>query len=136
MRKPKLRTLVQFFAAHLADLLNMDEGNDETVKKYHDPGAVVMCADCRYWDGHEDSMGVCTLLPDERYVQVPIDDHISLKLITADDFGCCLGETHLTDSILDCAIARFFIGYNWNNSWRGSNTEELGSSYQNCKRVR
>jgi len=35
VRKPKLRTLVQAFAFHLANLLGMDEDNDETVKKYH-----------------------------------------------------------------------------------------------------
>ena len=35
MRKPKLRTLVQALAFHLANLLGMDEDNEETVKKYH-----------------------------------------------------------------------------------------------------
>lgn len=57
-------------------------------KSAFEAGTVVMCADCHYWDGHENSMGICTLLPDERYVQVPIDNHVSLKLITADDFSC------------------------------------------------
>ena len=52
-----------------------------------------LCIHCKYWDGHEDSMGTCTLLPDGRYVQVPIDDHIKLRLITAADFGCKLGKT-------------------------------------------
>ena len=36
MRKPKLRTLVQAFASHLAELLGMEEDDEKTVKKYHD----------------------------------------------------------------------------------------------------
>jgi len=35
VRKPKLRTLVRAFAFHLADLLGMDENDEELVKKYH-----------------------------------------------------------------------------------------------------
>ena len=35
MRKPKLKTLVQALAFHLAELLGMDEDNEETVKEYH-----------------------------------------------------------------------------------------------------
>lgn len=35
IRKPKLRTLVGAFAFHLANLLGMDEDDEELVKKYH-----------------------------------------------------------------------------------------------------
>ncbi len=35
MSKPKLKTLVEGLAFHLADLLDMDENDDKIVKKYH-----------------------------------------------------------------------------------------------------
>ena len=35
VRKPKLRTLIEAFAFHLAELLGMDENDEELVKKYH-----------------------------------------------------------------------------------------------------
>ncbi len=35
MRKPKLRTLLEAFAFHLADLSFMDENDEEVVKEYH-----------------------------------------------------------------------------------------------------
>ncbi len=68
------------------------EGSTNTEAGLESTQAVVVCADCHYWDGHDDSMGTCTRLPDGRYVQVPIDDHVQLRLITSDDFGCSLGK--------------------------------------------
>ena len=65
--------------------------HDDEAKELSPVETVVMCADCHYWDGHDDSMGICTRLPDGRYVQVPIDDHVQLRLMTSDDFGCSLG---------------------------------------------
>lgn len=35
VRKPKLRTLLEFFALRLSDLLHMDEDDEEIVKEYH-----------------------------------------------------------------------------------------------------
>ncbi len=35
MRKPKLKTLVQALAFHLANLLHLDEDNEEVEKEYH-----------------------------------------------------------------------------------------------------